>query len=101
MPAHTSKQDAALTDWVWPEPSLDEDDRFQVGMVTPEDPNDPCLYFAMVGPSGYGCMYCGGPYDGLIALPAQNSKGKPVRVACCLEHRAFCTAQIKWMQQLD
>ena len=77
-----------------PDPSLDEDARFQVALVQPDDPSDPNVYVAIKGPSGFGCFYCGGPYDGLIAVPA-TPKGKPVRIACCLEHKTFGIAWIE------
>lgn len=84
-----------MTDWVMPEPTLDDDDRFQVCMIYPEDPSDPAVYLAMIGPSGYGCMYCGGPYDGLIAVAAHNARGRPAKIAACLTHKDFCIGMVQ------
>jgi hypothetical protein len=83
-----------MTDWIMPDPSLDEDDRFHVATIIPKNPDDPAVYIAIIGPSGYGCMYCGGPYDGLLVAPAENERGRPTKIACCLAHKSFCSAWI-------
>ena len=89
---------ADLDGWVMPYPSLDEDDRFQIAIIGAdtlalvlgsEQPQGTTIYIAVLGPSGYGCFYCGGPYDGLIAVPARSQKGRLARIASCLEHKSF------------
>jgi hypothetical protein len=74
--------------WVWPDPSLDEDDRFQVAFWPPDE-SRPYGCTAIRGPSGYGCFYCGGPYDGLIVIPPHNERGHEARAASCKTHQKF------------
>jgi hypothetical protein len=76
--------------WIMPEPSLDEDDRFQVAWMHYKDPADKSVYVAILGPSGIGCIYCGGEPNGWIEVPAFTPTGRTSRTACCAEHKAFC-----------
>lgn len=69
------------TEWIMPNPSLDDDDRFQVAIGDSEGE----VLVGILGPSGIGCTYCGGQPAGYVRVVDMRAS----RLVCCEEHFAF------------
>jgi hypothetical protein len=84
-------------DWIMPEPSLDEDDRFQVAMVGGDvitllfgGKQKEVATFGILGPSGMGCITCGGRPTWVAEATDVNT----TRTLFCDEHRTMGAAEL-------